>query len=179
MEANNLPNEEHTEKTYSEYSSSNVEDIENKLLDLSNNLFNGGINFVKWTTTISIAAIIWIATLSNSQGHHNILIGVSFLFFALSIVTAIAVVYFVLRYQAIQMQSCYDLLNFLITRREKEKESPHLIHPRTLYYFIQHQVSENKLSYFKDPKNFIQLIILHMVLLGFGLFFYVGYYEFL
>lgn len=44
-----------------------ITEAHEKFVELSNNLLARGIDFVKWTTTISIAVIIWIATSIYSQ----------------------------------------------------------------------------------------------------------------
>jgi hypothetical protein len=181
MESDDNINDEKSKHEFDEQEFSTIQDTENKLLELSNNLFNGGIDFVKWTTTISIAVIVWMGSASISQSSKlnlESLLGVSFLFFTVSIILAIAIVYFVLQYRAIQMQSCYNYLNYQNTRNNTEKKDPNNVHPTTLYWLYQHLLSKSKLKYFEDPKNYVLLIIYHMVFLLLGLGSYLTYFLF-
>ncbi|WP_048152446.1 hypothetical protein [Methanolacinia paynteri] len=140
-----------------------------KFIEISSNLLAKGIDFVKWTTTISIGAIIWIASSSND----NKWIVYSLGFFILAIVIAILIVYYVFSYWSWQVKSSQKLLKLLISNEEKYQKSLKITRPKILYNIFDYQESRIKESRFRDPYFFEMLIVLHLCAIIGGLIFYL------
>jgi len=88
-----------------------ITEAHKKFVEHSNNLLTSGIDFVKWTTTISIAAIIWVASSINGQSHPiNGNLSWSIAFFIVAIIFALFIVYYVFTYWAWQTKTSLNLL---------------------------------------------------------------------
>jgi len=145
-----------------------------KFVEFSNNLLAKGIEFVKWTTTISIAAIVWIATSINTNGiANNFFLNIAIICFISAIIIALFIVYYVLTYWAWQTKAEFSRLKFLIGKEEKHRESLGLTMPKVLYFLYEHQKSNKKVLIYQQPDNFTILIALHMIAIISGLIFYL------
>jgi len=145
-----------------------------KFVDNSNQFLNWGTDFVKWTTTISIAAILWIASTLNGQNHpFTHYVSLSLASFVISIVIAIFIVYYVLTYWAEITTSSLNFLKYLISSEEKYREALHLTAPNMVYFKYSYLDSSKRATRFRDPETFKFLIIIHLLFLLAGLGFYI------
>ena len=151
-----------------------VSEAYEKFTELSNNLLAKGIDFVKWTTTISIAIIVWIATSINSQSHPiNRFLFLSIGFFILAIFIALFIVHYVLSYWAWQTKVGLSQLRILIGQDEKKRKILGLSMPRVLYFMVEYQKSRGKVLAYQQPDNFTFYVTLHIGAIIAGLFFYL------
>ncbi|MDD1701723.1 MAG: hypothetical protein LUQ31_01925 [Methanoregula sp.] len=141
-----------------------------KITERANALFSVGIDFVKWTTTLSIAAIVWIATpFAQANNPIKLFSAMAILFFILSIIMAIFIVYFVLSYWTEHLKSSHNWFHFLIAKDEKYQKLAGYTGSNMVYYRIAHNESEAKLFNFRNPEKFSNLVVIHMVFLLLGL----------
>lgn len=175
MESNPPSDTEYEEKNDGFPDSPEMQDALKKITERSNVLFTGGIDFVKWTTTLSVAAIVWIAATFNPQEHRlNHFSELAVIFLIISIIVAIFIVYFILSYWAEQVESSLNLLRFLITREEKYRKILGLTGANMVYFKYAHLESEKKLFRFRRPEDFSSFIVIHMIFLVGGLLFYAA-----
>lgn len=152
-----------------------IKEAHEKFVELSNNLLARGIDFVKWTTTISIAVIIWIATSINSQSRPiNPFLSLSIVFFIVAIIIALFIVYYVLTYWAWQTKAGLSKLRLLIGRDEKNRKSLGLTMPRVLYFVHEYNESTENVITYQQPDKFTFYIALHMSAIVLGLVFYLS-----
>ena len=148
-------------------------DAKKNFLDNCNSLFDGGIDFVKWTTTFSLAAMLYIATImpSANQNIHG-LFGMSIVCFAGSIMVAMFLVYFVLSYRAAQMNNSLEFVNFLLSKNEQYRKWYNIPEVAPIVHAFNIQELEKRMGIFKNPSNFGLIIMVHdgLILAGLTLF---------
>jgi hypothetical protein len=138
--------------------------------EVSNSLYKGGIDFVKWTSTISVAGIWYISTAINSSDQSKVnLLGFSAIFLALSVGAALFVVYFALSYLAAQTNSCVDILNFLYSKDANYRKHYSLPDIAPIIFMARVNEWERRMERFRNPSTFGLLIIIHEFFLLFGL----------
>jgi len=157
------------------FNSSEIIKAHEKFVELSNNLLARGIDFVKWTTTISIAVIIWIATSINSQGRPiSWFLSLSIVFFIIAVIMALFIVYYVVTYWAWQTKAELSKLRILIGQDENYRKSLELTMPRVLFFVHEYQESTEKVINYQKPDKFTVYIALHMAAIILGLSFYLS-----
>ena len=157
-------------RDFKDYVSNNVEKF-------TNLFFTGGIDFVKWTTTLAIAAILWIvSTFSktfNSQSSHNVLLILALIFFVVSIIFAIHVVCFSLLYWKNQIKKYNKMLDVLTA-----PELSTMLNTRVDFNEVNSNIDEIGGCLKKETSHlgfFISFIVLHIAFLVIALLLLTGY----
>lgn len=133
----------------------------------------GIIDFVKWTSTIAIATIIWIGsnltTIKGSMG--RIIIMVSLIVLGLSLICAIITFNRVLEGWSLKWEC--DLTSLIILRSiqiEGTKVSAENIDPNQINRFMK---ANEDIQSFNKPKIFKNYVAWHVILLVIGLWLYI------
>lgn len=126
--------------------------------------FKSIIDFLKWTTTFSLAAILWIATYGNRNFSNNFVVFLSLTLLAISLIVAISIVYFIVfvwgsNWKVFDLYMKITMSVKLGGSIEQEKDS-------VWDLMIKHIPQE--------PKYFNNLLLVHLTALIFGIFLYTG-----
>jgi hypothetical protein len=144
-----------------------------KLYDTSIQYFTSGIGFVKWTTTISVAAIAAIGfKINSSNGKITGFLGGSILCFILSILVAIFVLQFVLTFWAGEMNRVNSKLAYLCALDEKYQKFFNYPEEWSKITIAKYIAAEKQMSIFRNPSNFASRIFFHLFLFEIGLCFF-------
>ena len=149
-------------------------------LETSNRLYQSGIDFVKWTTTIALASFLVIATRIGAASQSSLkmfyivpiifLSYLSELIILISICFAIFAVYFALNFWAMSMNLSKELV--LVCQSSIEEERKFYKLPKPLYFLANCLIIERKMLPFRDSYKFNQIILIHIISLISGLVIY-------
>ena len=154
----------------SELENNEKDELVGRLYETSIQYFTSGIGFVKWTTTISVAAIATIGLKINStNGKITGFLGGAIVCFILSILFAIFVVQFVLTFWAGEMNRVNSKLGYLCALDEKYQKFFNYPEDWPKITMARYIAAENSMSVFRNPINFAYYIVIHLFLFELGL----------
>ena len=127
--------------------------------------FKGVIDFIKWTTTLSLASIIWVATNYNSLETAKTYLQISIILLILSTSISIIIVYSIVIFWAKNWEIQSLLFKTFLSAFKIDKDIKNIKEDKMSSWISSHLPN--------NPNQFNFAILLHLVLLLTGLIFYL------
>ena len=137
--------------------------------------YKGIVEFIKWTSTLAAAAILWIGTaIASSEGSARYLAGMGLVSLVISLVIAISVVYRVLTAWSNEWVANRAEHTLWLVKKLRSVEAVNVSDEEEKKYVEQLLSAIDNTKSFREPSSFNRRVVAHISLLTLGLLLYAA-----
>jgi hypothetical protein len=151
-----------------------IQEAHEKELVSAELFYKGLIDFIKWTSTLATAAILWIGeAIASTSGEARYLAGLGLIFLVFSLLLAISVVYRVLSAWGADWAANRAEHIFWLVKKLQAVNATEVSEEQEMEYVDKLMNTIDETKPFQDPRSFNRRVITHIGFLATGLLFYV------